>query len=215
MKRYQIKTENYETILFKKNIQEINENDILNLNKSDIYNFAHKTFNSIINNNYNSVKYEKTLEIINYHIDNIIEDEIETFNKFYKLSILKFLSEYSYFINQNNRYNKYIDDLINNNDNISKILITLYKNGSLTNSELAKKMQITPNNLSNTLKKLSATNNVITSYKNDNNQKNVYYSLTLDCKKTIKKNNKLKYHQQNNYQSLNKYEMKYALKEDF
>ena len=188
MKNFKI--DRFDILLFQKDINEITKNDFFKISKSKTFDFTFKTLDNIYNQK-NTKELGLLFEQLNYYLDEIIDENLEEFNKFYNIVLFKFLSDFTYYKNKDFNNNKIFNELINNNDNISKVLMTLHKYGAMSHSTLANKLNISRSNLSNTIKKISKYDNVLTTYKLPSNNKNTYYNLSIDCKRTISKNRQL------------------------
>lgn len=205
------KTNRFDILLFQKDINEITKDDFFNISKSKSFDFASKILDNIYNQK-NTNELEFLFEQFNYYLDEIIDENLKEFNKFYNIVLFKFLSDFTYHKNKDFNNNEIFNKLINNNDNISKVLIALHKYGAISHSALADKLNISRPNLSNTIKKISEYDNVLTTYKLPSNNKTIYYNLSIDFKRTISKNRRQLPFQYNNPRLFNgRFEAEYTI----
>lgn len=162
-------------------------NTIQNINNRDLMKFTQKVFDSMVECNFSEIKvYCDLFEQINFIIDDYIEDNQEISTAFYNIFVLSFLSEavqaFSEIHGQQNNYRMLLKQ-----ETYSKIIKALYKNGQLTQKELANAVDLKTQNLANYLAKIRNENVFICYSSPKYNSKNVYYALAASCKKYLEK----------------------------
>ena len=162
-------------------------NTIQTINNRDLMKFTQKVFDSIVECNFSEIKvYCDLFEQINFIIDDYIEDNQKISATFYNIFVLSFLSEavqaFSEIHGQQNNYR-----MLLKLETYSKIIKALYKNGQLTQKELANAVGLKTQNLANYLAKIRNENVFICYSSPKYNGKNVYYALAANCKKYFEK----------------------------
>ena len=152
------------------------------IEKFDIIRLGNELVNSLVEHNQELTRQiEKLLKDINRAVDKLVAKN-EFINQYYNLVAVRFLYDIMF---QRERDKKHFDQLweeylqIFDNKNYTAIVEALLRYSSLTQSELAQKTSLSPQNLSKYLSKVK-NQKIIIAFKTPINRKKTYYKLNRD-----------------------------------
>lgn len=163
---------------------------IKNSEKGDLISFAVELLNETYRLDKNEVLlfFEKTNRIIDDYLEENEQLKMQ-FDNLYNILLYSVLSDIFYLKfkleKSENELHKKISLL--DNKNFYSIIYALYENKFLSQSELAKYVNMSPQNLSNQLAKLKP-HNILYVFKSPANEKSTYYSLNVDFNRFIRDN---------------------------
>lgn len=154
------------------------------IDRRDLLHFFYEILNCCAESDMESLeKYDKFFYYVNLNIDEFISTNSEQIQEYYNYISLNLMSNLIHAYLEAGAQSKEFE-LLFKNGTVNKIIHFLNESGTLTQSELAKKIGITPQNLSNQLADLKGKN-IFRKFKSGINKRETYYSLTADCKKYL------------------------------
>lgn len=169
--------------LFEKDsLQDVEINDVLQLDRRSLYEFALEIFKSWAEyGQENTEVYEDFFKTLNKTLDGFIMENSEEVDYYYNVISLNLVSVFAHYFYGVKYQNEKYDGLLRNRS-VRAVIKILDEHGPLTQSELARRLDISPTALSNQLNRIKELN-VVRKFKLPANQKQTYYVLTADCKR--------------------------------
>lgn len=164
--------------------------DIKNIDKRKVLQLMQNVISDCAEGNLGRLKrYDGYMRTLNEVTDDYIDGLDDNYKKAYNFFVLNFIADtVRIYIKVNDGKNNFQD--IISVGVFYKIIKELNIAGALTQSELADKLAMSTQCLSNYLKKIQDSN-VFIKYKIPENKKQTFYTLSADCKKFINSENAL------------------------